>query len=202
MDESPETRRSLIVKLRDPEDSRAWHEFVTLYEPLVLRLARRKGLQDADARDVCQEVFRAVAGSVGRWDPDRGSFRGWLATIARNLLLNFLSRGRGQPRGTGATSLIERLEAHPADDPSATALFEREYRRRLFRWAADEVRSESTPAAWRAFEQAAIEGRNPADVAAELGTSVGAVYVARSRILAKIRRKIQDQAHEPDPESL
>jgi RNA polymerase sigma-70 factor (ECF subfamily) len=200
MDESPETRRSLIVRLREPEDSRAWHEFVTLYEPLVLRLARRKGLQDADARDVCQEVFRAVAGAVDRWDPDRGSFRGWLSRIARNLLVNFLTRGRNQPRGTGTTGMIELLEARPSDDPSATALFEREYQRRLFRWAADEVRRESTPSAWRAFEQTAIEGRSPADVAAELGTTVGAVYIARSRTLAKVRRKIEELRDEREPE--
>ena len=69
MDDSPATRQSLIVKLRDPADSGAWSEFVALYEPLVYRLARRKGLQDADARDLCQEVFRAVAGAVDRWDP-------------------------------------------------------------------------------------------------------------------------------------
>jgi RNA polymerase sigma factor (sigma-70 family) len=198
MDETPETRRSLIVRLADAEDSRAWREFVALYEPLVLRLARRKGLQDADARDVCQEVFRAVAGAVGRWDPDRGSFRGWLSTIARNLLINFLSRRR-EPRGTGATSMVELLNAAPADDPSATATFEREYRRRLLRWACDEARGESTPAAWRAFEQTAVEGRAPADVAAELGVSVGAVYIARSRVLARIRRKVQEHRdHEPD----
>lgn len=200
MDESPETRRSLIVRLGDAEDSRAWHEFVTLYEPLVLRLARRKGLQDADARDVCQEVFRAVAGAVERWDPSRGSFRGWLSTIARNLLVNFLSRGKNQPRGSGRTSMLALLESTPVDDPSATALFEREHRRRLFQWACDEVRRESTSTAWRAFEQTAIEGRSPADVAAELGTSVGAVYIARSRTLAKLRRKIQDHhdAHDSD----
>ena len=65
MDQSPATRQSLIVKLRDPADSGAWSEFVALYEPLIYRLARRKGLQDADAKDLCQEVFRAVAG-VGR----------------------------------------------------------------------------------------------------------------------------------------
>lgn len=198
MDESPETRRSLIVKLGDPEDSRAWREFVALYEPLVLRLARRKGLQDADARDVCQDVFRAVAGAVHRWDPGRGSFRGWLSAIARNLLVNFLTRRR-EPRGTGATSMIELLHAEPAGDPSATALFEREYRRRLCRWACEEARREVTPAAWRAFEQTAIEGRAPADVAAESGMSVGAVYIARSRVLARVRLKVQEhQDHDPD----
>ena len=64
MDEPPATRRSLIVKLRDPADAGAWCEFVALYEPLVYRLARRKGLQDADARDLCQEVFRTVAQAI------------------------------------------------------------------------------------------------------------------------------------------
>src|SRR6516165_4697819 len=64
MDEPPATRHSLIVKLRDPADGAAWGEFVALYEPLIYRLARRKGLQDADARDLCQAVFRAVAQAI------------------------------------------------------------------------------------------------------------------------------------------
>jgi RNA polymerase sigma-70 factor (ECF subfamily) len=200
MDEppAPATRRSLIVKLRDPADTEAWCEFVALYEPLIYRLARRKGLQDADARDLCQEVFRAVARAIDRWDldPARGSFRGWLARIARNLLVNFLTRRPHRLRGSGSTSVQELLEAQPAADPSATALFEIEYRRRLFRWAADAVRGEFAPTTWQAFWQTAVEGRPPAGVAADLGLSVGAVYIARSRVLARLRHRIGQRDEE------
>ena len=109
MHKAPATRRSLIVKLRDPADHSAWEEFVTFYEPLIYRLARHKGLQDADASDLCQEVFRTVSQAIAGWDPDpgRGSFRGWLSRIARNLLINFLTRRPNQLRGSGATSVLD-----------------------------------------------------------------------------------------------
>ena len=191
MDDLPGTRHSLIVKLRDPANSAEWAEFMALYEPLVYRLARRKGLQDADAQDICQEVFRAVAGAVERWQPGRGSFRGWVSQITRNLLINFLTRGLRHPRGSGTSSVQELLEAQPADDPSATALFEAEYERQLFRWAAEEIKTEFAPATWQAFWSTAVHGRAPADVAATLGISVGAVYVARSRVLARLKRRIE-----------
>jgi RNA polymerase sigma factor (sigma-70 family) len=191
MDQTPATRASLIVKLRDPSNENAWSEFVGLYEPLVYRLARQKGLQDADARDVCQEVFRAVAQAVDRWEPGRGSFRGWLSRIARNLLINFLTRGHPHIRGSGGTSVMRMLNAQPAPDPSASALFETEYRRRVFQWAADDVRSDFTPATWQAFWQTAVEDRAASEVALELGLSVGAVYIARSRVLARLKRRIE-----------
>jgi RNA polymerase sigma-70 factor (ECF subfamily) len=201
MDEptAPATRHSLIVKLRDPADAGAWGEFVSLYQPLVYRLARRQGLQDADAHDLCQEVFRAVARSIERYDPDPacGSFRGWLARIARNLLINFLTRRPYRLRGSGSTSVQELLEAQPADEPSATAVFEDEYRRRVFQWAADEVRGEFAPSTWQAFWVTAVEGRAPAVAATELGVTVGAVYIARSRVMARLKsciRRLGDEA--------
>jgi RNA polymerase sigma factor (sigma-70 family) len=199
MDELPATRRSLIVRLRDPADTTAWDVFVALYGPLIYRLARRRGLQDADAHDLCQEVFRAVAGAVDRWDPDRGSFRAWLSRIARNLLINMLTRGPARLRGSGSTSVQELLEARPADDPSATALFQAEYERRLFRWAADEVRGSVAPATWEAFWRTAVGGRSPGEVAGELGLSIGSVYVARSRVLARLRRQIEQLGDEELP---
>jgi RNA polymerase sigma-70 factor (ECF subfamily) len=198
MDDAPATQYALIVKLRDPGDAAAWREFVGLYEPLVYRVARAKGLQDADARDLCQEVFRAVARAVDRWEPDpaRGTFRGWLFTIARNLSINFLARQGRHPRGSGDTDAYEQLSELPAGDPATSAEFDAEYRRRLFRWAADQVKGEFAPRTWQAFWRTAVEDVPVAEVAAELTMTAGAVYVARSRVLARLRQRIEQLGDE------
>jgi RNA polymerase sigma factor (sigma-70 family) len=188
----PTTRRSLVLRLRDLDDEAAWAEFVQVYEPLVYRLARSKGLQDADARDLCQDVFRAVAGAIERWDPDpaKGRFRGWLFRIARNLVVNFLVRQRRHEQGSGRTSVHELLEAQPVDDADAQTEFAAAFQRRAFRWAAEQVEKEFSPATWQAFWQTGVANRPVAEVAAELGLSAGAVYVARSRVLARLRDRV------------
>ena len=85
MIEVPTTRVSLLVRIRDLRDSNAWGEFVEIYGPVVYDYGRRRGLQDADAADMTQDVLRSVAGTIGdfRYDPRRGSFRSWLFTVAR-----------------------------------------------------------------------------------------------------------------------
>ncbi len=196
MDEPPDTRHSLILRLRDPADEVAWREFASLYEPLIYQLARRKGLQDADARDLCQDVLVTVSRAADRWDPDpsKGSFRGWLSRVTRNLLINFLTR-REEP-GTGRTSVVDLLEAQPKFDAAATDLFDVEYRRRLFQWAAEKVEQEFTPDTWQAFWRTAVGGETPAAVAQNLGVSIGAVYIARSRVLARLRKQIEQLGDE------
>ena len=189
----PTTRRSLVLRLRNLDDEAAWAEFVQVYEPLIYRLARSKGLQDADAQDLCQDVFRAVAGAIERWDPDpaRGRFRGWLFRIARNLLVNFLTAQGRHARGSGRTSVQEFLEAQPAPDAGAEAEFAIELERRAFRWAAEQVKNEFTGSTWQAFWRTGVENRPIAEVAKELGLSVGAVYIARSRVLARRRERVE-----------
>ena len=92
MSENPTTRASLIVRLRTTDDAVAWQEFVDIYQPLVFRLARAKGLQTADALDTTQEVLARVAHVINGWDPnpELGTFRGWISRITRNLVVDFL----------------------------------------------------------------------------------------------------------------
>src|SRR5262245_51653629 len=91
MAEIPLTRASLLLRLRDPGDAEAWREFVELYTPLVYGYARKQGLQEADASDLCQDVLGAVVGAVGRleYDPARGAFRNWLFTVVRRKLTDW-----------------------------------------------------------------------------------------------------------------
>src|SRR5687767_693005 len=111
MNPNPETRASLLVRIRDGSDDEAWRLFVDLYGPLVYAFGRRNGLQDADAADLTQDVLQSVAGAVRglEYDPRRGSFRGWLHTVARNRLLDF--HRKRQTRGSGDTAVHAVLEA-------------------------------------------------------------------------------------------
>jgi RNA polymerase sigma factor (sigma-70 family) len=193
MDESTSTRPSLLIRLRDAGDELAWSEFMEIYGPLVYRLAKRRGLQEADAQDLAQEVFRAVARAIERYDPDpaRGSFRGWLSRIANNLIINLLSAQRRHPRGTGDTDMQRMMEDQPDLASEESAVFEVEYRRRLLVWAAERVRGAFSQATWQAFWQTGVEGRPPREVAEALGMSIGTVYQYKSRVVARIRREIE-----------
>src|SRR5438067_7207439 len=193
MSTSPHTRPSLLVRIRDAADREAWRQFVDLYAPLVYRFARRRGLQDADAADLAQDVLSAVARSSERleYDPRRGTFRGWLFTVARNKLHTFLRRQQRQRRRTEDVA-VERLSEEPtAPGPDEAVLWEQEYQQRLFDWAAEQVRGHFQDRTWQAFWQTAVEGRAPREVAEALGLSVGAVYIAKSRVLARLKEQVQ-----------
>ena len=193
MDNAPETRPSLLVRIRDPRNEQAWTEFLEIYEPLVYRLARMRGFQDADAQELTQDVFLAVASAIERWDPDpsKGSFRGWLFRIARNLMINFLGQKRRRTLATGDTDVNRLLDEHPAPNSEQSAVFDQEYKQETFRWAAERVRGEFEDKTWRAFWLTSVEGKPIKQAALALGLSAGAVYVARSRVMSRLRRTVQ-----------
>lgn len=189
----PTTRVSLLARLHDRADDAAWREFITLYEPIVLATARRRGLQDADAREVAQEVLLSVSKAIGRFDPTAdGRFRGWLGRITRNQTIDFLRRR--QLRGSGSTDVLVRLGTIP--QPAAEDDFDLEHRRQLLRWAAERVRRQIRPVQWDAFWMTAVEGVSTDEAARRLGLDLGAVYVARCRVLARLRKLVQQRLDE------
>jgi RNA polymerase sigma factor (sigma-70 family) len=191
MGDAPGTRASLLVRLRDPHDRDAWRQFVALYAPLIYGLARRRGLQDADAADLTQEVLRTLTRTDAfAYDPARGSFRGWLYTVTCRKVHDFRASRAHRERGSGDSVTQRLLEAEPAADEDAER-WECEYRRHLFTLAAEQVKDAFTPTTWQAFWLLAVEGKTAEETATATALSVGAVYVAKSRVLARLKKQIE-----------
>ena len=193
MDDSQATRFSLLVRLRDGQDAQAWSEFVDIYSPVVYGFARRCGLQDADAADVAQEVFRTVARSIKGFECDRrrGSFRGWLMSVVRSRLNDFWAAGQRQAAGSGDTGVQRQLEAQPCAEDDRN-VWEQEYQKSVFAWAAEHVRECVQPSTWQAFWQSSVEGKTTREVAESLEMTEGAVYIAKCRVLARVKEKIAE----------
>jgi len=198
MASSPETRPSLLVRLRTARDEAAWAEFLLVYEPLVLGLLRKQGLQDSDARDVCQQVLAAVVRDIEQWKPDgaAASFRRWLFRITRNRVAKFLGRTKLGTIAIGGTDAQDLLAAQPDAHESLESDIEQDYRQHLLLCATVQIRPEFRESTWQAFWQTCIEGRAIGDVAAELGMSVGSIYVARSRIMGQLRARVAEMQAE------
>ncbi len=193
MVESTATRASLLVRLRDGSDAEAWQEFVRLYGQVIYGFARKRGLQDADSADLMQDVLRSVLSAADRleYNPARGTFRGWLFTVTRNKVFNFLESRRHRVQGSGDSRVQQRLEQHAFDGHDLVDDWEADYQRTVAAQAMERVRSEFQPATWNAFVQTAVEGRSPTQAASNVGLSVGAVYVAKSRVIARLRQEIE-----------
>ena len=195
VDESPLTRASLLVQIRDGANHAAWQEFVNLYGPVVYGFARKRGLQDADAADLMQDVLRSVSSAIGRLDYDRkqGTFRGWLFTITRNKIFNFLSARRIRPRSSGDSATNRLLDSQPdnSDASNGSDAWELEYQRRVASLAMDRIKAEFQENTWRAFWLTAVEGIAAPEVAKQLRMSPGAIYVAKSRVLARLKDEVE-----------
>jgi RNA polymerase sigma-70 factor (ECF subfamily) len=193
MADLPITQPSLLVRLQDPRDQDAWRQFVRIYAPVVYGYARQRGLQDADAADLTQEVLQAVTTAAGRldYDPRRGSFRGWLFTVAHHKLYDFLARRRRECQGSGDSNGQLLLEQQPAREDDAE-VWDAEYARRLFAWAADQVRGSFHETTWSAFWRTAVDGQSGKEVAEALGLTVAAVYLAKSRVMARLKKCLRE----------
>lgn len=188
----PETRPSLILRVRDPNDADAWNQFATLYRPVILRLARRKGIQAADAEDLAQQVLLSVAGAIERWQPDqqRARFRTWLQTIVRNAIFNAIHR-RSPDQATGGDVDPEHFEINQNARFNDEETLRDEYRRELFLQAAQQIREEFVEETWDSFWQTAVVGIDIDVLASQTSRTRGSIYASRSRVMKRLREAIE-----------
>ena len=189
---NPETRASLIIRLGDRSDELAWAEFLEIYEPVLFRLASRWGLQEADVREVVQESLVGVSKSIQSFSSDDRpqSFRRWLATIARNKLADHLTRRSKQEQGSGDSDVHRWLNQQASGD-SQLSVWDWSEKQQIFAWAAERVRQQVSPQTWQAFHRTAVRNEPIAIVAKDLAIREGMVYVARSRVMSRLRKVVQ-----------
>jgi RNA polymerase sigma-70 factor (ECF subfamily) len=180
------TNTLLLVGLSDPDNQIAWSEFDERYRPIIVRFARRLGLQEAEAQDSAQDTLLRVVQDfrAGKFDRSRGRLRSWIFTLARSTVLGRRRHAarRHEVRGDSALEVV-------ADDATLSKFFDEEWHREVLRAGLSELRTttRSDPQTVRAFELLVIEERSAPDVARELGMSVNTLYVAKHRTLERLR---------------
>ena len=177
------TSLTLLDRLRQPLDQAAWERFVELYTPLLCHWADRAGLPKSDAADLIQDVFQILVQKLPQFAYDQQrSFRGWLHTVLLNQWRTRLRRRTPELLGANGAAL--------ADPVEPDAFIEKEYRDYLIARALQVMRTDFQPNTWRACWEHVAQGRPVAEVAAELGISVRAVYLAKARVLRRLRQEL------------
>jgi RNA polymerase sigma-70 factor (ECF subfamily) len=181
------TSVSLLQRLRQPAEQDAWGRFVQLYSPLLYYWAHHLGLNEPDAADLVQDVFTTLVQKLPEFCYEPGkSFRGWLRTVTLN---KWRDRSRRRAAGPGYEG-PGALDGLAADEDSG-AFGESEYRQHLVSRAVQLMQAEFSPKTWKACWEHVVACRPAAEVAAELGISVGSVYVAKSRVLSRLRQELE-----------
>lgn len=203
MQQWPTTRNTLLVNLAGKQHQSAWFDFSHLYEPVIYRFARRRGLQHTDAIELTQQVMLKVMKSAENWSQDQppNHFRAWLKTVANNTLINMLTRDQkhraaGTMRGEdesriGQDARNEQSERRAIVSANDEELWESEELRSILRCAAQNIRSEFSADSWQAFERTLLGNESVEDVARDLQKKCGAIYAARARIVRRLKSESQ-----------
>lgn len=178
------TSVTLLDRFRDPADAEAWASFVDMYAAIITKWVQSSRVANQDVADVVQEVFVTLARTLPDFEYDaQRSFGAWLRVVTRNCCHRFLSRQR--PHASLDTDNV----AHE-DTDVMTAVDETEYRQHVAQKALRMMQAEFEFATWKACWESVVEDRSAKEVADELGLSVNAVYVAKSRVLRRLRDQL------------
>lgn len=199
MPDFPETRLSLLKRLQNGQDETAWAEFHEIYQPVLTRMVVAAGLPSCDQPDVVQEIWIAIYRGIEKYKPRSHAFafRGWLAKIAKNTAINYLSRKTNR-QGTESLRDAAMLTDRNSTKQILQEQWDCEYQRQVLQWAALRVASRVTVATFSAFWRTVVDGEDVESVAKEMGMTAGALYVSRGRIMATLRREVESRECEEE----
>lgn len=189
---STESTSHSLLQLAKERDAAAWERLASIYSPLVYQWCRRAGVQNHDVADISQEVFQAVAGALAEFRKDKPgySFRGWLWTITRNKIRDFVRQQRRQPSAVGGPDANQQWKQLADDQPESDEFASDFPNAKLAKQALALMQTDFSEPTWKAFWRTAIDGQRAADVADELGLPLAAVYMAKSRVLRRLREEL------------
>jgi RNA polymerase sigma-70 factor (ECF subfamily) len=188
-----ETSVSLLERLRLQPDEDSWKRFVDLYVPLIRGWLRRYQVTQEDAQDLAQEVMAVVLRKLPDFEHNRqaGAFRSWLRTVTVNQLRALWRTRRGRAAGTGDSDVAQMLDQLADPSSSLSRLWDRQHDQHVARRLMELVRPQFEATTWQAFRRVVLDGLKPAQAAAELGLSVNAVLLAKSRVLSRLRQEMR-----------
>ena len=189
----PETPVSLLERLRRQPDGESWNRLVALYGPLLKGWLRAYGLQEADADDVAQDVLAVVVREIARFQHGRqGAFRAWLRTILVNRLRGFWRSRQAHPQAAGDSDVLKLLEQLEDPGSDLSRRWDEQHDRQIAGQLLALLEPTFTTATWQAFRRQVLDGARAAVVAAELGITVNAALLAKSRVLRRLRQEARD----------
>ena len=194
-EEHPSLSTSMLYRVQQMQPD-AWTCLVETFGPIVYHWCRQSGVRAHDSSDLVQDIFSSVARGIGKFERAKtsGSFRSWLATITRNRVRDYFRRDViKHPIGTGGTNLLLQLNNVPDDlEQTLSDINQDSLEDRLPAQVLEKVRTEVEPRTWQAFWQTTVENRNPQQVAEELQMKLASVYQARSRVLRRLRARMDE----------
>ena len=180
------THPSLLMRVRDARNQHAWNEFVEVYGPVIFNYCRLRQLQECDSSDVAQEVLMRLSSALREFEykPELGRFRDWLGKVTHRELLKFWNRRGISQRLNGMQNTTQTLEVEDH------TLWNDHFHSELLQVALDRIRNEFTEQTWTAFQLTWLEDLSPLQVAERLQIGIEKIYVAKSRILRRLREEV------------
>jgi RNA polymerase sigma-70 factor (ECF subfamily) len=194
-----DTSVSLLDRVHQQPDAGAWQRLVDLYTPLLQQWLARYSLQESDRDDLVQEVLAVVVRKLPDFlhNQQRGAFRSWLRTILVNCLHEFWRAGRSRRTATGGSDLLDALQQLEDPHSSLSHLWDHEHDQQVVRRALELIEPDFKPKTWQAFRRQVLGGETPQVVAADLGMSVNALVIAKSRVLHRLRQELRELVDDP-----